>query len=288
MKNWLIALMLIMLAAAAYYYVVVSRSQVEDAPPPPIPPVAIEKPEPEPAPAPAPVFVEPEEEEFVEVAPEPEIVDEAAILPVLDESDEVVVESLSGLVGEDSVMRFVVSDNVISRVVASVDALTARQVPGRIMAVQELDGEFLATANVQPVEVIRNDEGDPIPQYLLNPANYQRYSQQVELFEAIDTAELMALYRDYTPLFQQAYTELGYPDGDFNKRLIEVIDSLLASPEIHEPLRLIKPEAYYLLADPDHEALPAGQKVLVRMGPENAQRIKVKLQEIRAALVSPD
>ena len=286
MKNWLIALTLIMLAAAAYYYVAVSRPQVEEASPPPIPPVAIEKPEPEPVPAP--VVVEPVEEEIVEVAPEPEIVDEATILPVLDESDEVVVGSLSGLVGEDSVMRFVVSDNVISRVVASVDALTARQVPGRIMAAQELSGEFLATANEQPVEVIRNDEGDPIPQYLLNPANYQRYSQQVELFEAIDTEELMALYREYTPLFQQAYTELGYPEGDFNKRLIEVIDSLLASPEIHEPLRLIKPEAYYLLANQDLEALPAGQKILLRMGPDNAQRIKVKLQEIRVALVSPD
>ncbi len=286
MKNWLIALILVMLAATAYYYVMVYQSQAEEAPPPPIPSIAIEKPEPEPVPVP--VMVEPVEEEIVEVAPEPEVVDEAAILPALNESDEVVVESLSGLVGEASVMRFVVSDNVISRVVASVDALTARQVPGRIMAAQELSGEFLATANEQPVEVIRNDEGDPIPQYLLNPANYQRYSQQVELFEAIDTQELVALYRDYTPLFQQAYTELGYPDGDFNKRLIEVIDSLLAAPEIHEPLRLIKPEAFYLLTNPDLEALPAGQKVLLRMGPDNARRVKVKLQEIRAALVSLD
>jgi hypothetical protein len=90
------------------------------------------------------------------------------------------------------------------------------------------------------------------------------------------------------PLFQQAYTELGYPDGDFNERLIEVIDSLLAAPEIHEPLRLIKPEAFYLLTNPDLEALPAGQKVLLRMGPDNARRVKVKLQEIRAALVSSD
>jgi len=286
MKNWLIALMLVLLAAAAYYYLAVSRSQVEEAPPPPIPSVAIVKPKPEPVPAP--VIVEPVEEEIIEVAPEPEIVDEAKVLPALNESDEFVVESLSGLVGESSVMRFLVSDNVISRVVASVDALTARQVPGQISAARELNGEFLATVNEQPIEVIRNAEGDPIPQYLLNPANYQRYEPQVELFEAINTEELMALYENYMPLFQQAYTELGYPDGDFNERLIEVIDSLLAAPEIHEPLRLIKPEAFYLLTNPDLEALPAGQKVLLRMGPDNARRVKVKLQEIRAALVSSD
>jgi len=286
MKNWLIALMLVLLAAAAYYYLAVSRSQVEEAPPPPIPSVAIVKPKPEPVPDP--VIVEPVEKEIIEVTPEPEIVDEAKVLPALNESDEFVVESLSGLVGESSVMRFLVSDNVISRVVASVDALTARQVPGQISAARELNGEFLATVNEQPVEVIRNAEGDPIPQYLLNPANYQRYEPQVELFEAINTEELMALYENYMPLFQQAYTELGYPDGDFNERLIEVIDSLLAAPEIHEPLRLIKPEAFYLLTNPDLEALPAGQKVLLRMGPDNARRVKVKLQEIRAALVSSD
>ena len=286
MKNWLIALILIILAAAAYYYVAVYRSQVEEAPPPPVPSVAIVKPEPEPVPDP--VIVEPVEEEIIEVTPEPEIVEEAKVLPALNESDEFVVESLSGLVGESSVMRFLVSDNVISRVVASVDALTARQVPGQISAARELNGEFLATVNEQPVEVVRNAEGDPIPQYLLNPANYQRYEPQVELFEAINTEELMALYENYMPLFQQAYTELGYPDGDFNERLIEVIDSLLAAPEIHEPLRLIKPEAFYLLTNPDLEALPAGQKVLLRMGPDNARRVKVKLQEIRAALVSSD
>ncbi len=164
------------------------------------------------------------------------------------------------------------------------DALTSRQVPGQIMVVQDLEDEFVATANEQPDTVIRNSEGDPIPQYVLNPANFQRYDPQVEMFEALDTQELISLYRDYAPLSQQAYSELGYPDGDFNARLIEVIDSLLSTPEIREPPLLIKPEAFYLFTNPDLEALTAGQKVLIRMGPMNAQRVKVKLREIRAAL----
>jgi len=200
------------------------------------------------------------------------------------QSDDLVLESLTGLAGEDSVMRFVVSDNVVSRFVASVDALTSRQVPGQIMAVRDLEGEFVATANEQPDTVIRNSEGDPIPQYILNPANYKRYDPQVEMFEALDTQELVSLYRDYAPLSQQAYVELGYPDGDFDSRLIEVIDSLLSTPELREPPRLIKPEAFYLFANPDLEALTAGQKVLLRMGPMNARRVKAKLREIRAAL----
>jgi len=278
MKNWLIGLLLIVLAAAAYYYVTVYKPFAGETPPPPIPKVAIEQPEPEPV-LTKPVF------EVIELEPEPEPVDETVVLPPLAESDTVVLDSISGLVGEASMVRFLVSDNVVSRFVASIDALTSRQVPGQIMVIQDLEGEFVATANEQPDTVIRNPEGDPIPQYILNPANYQRYELQVEMFEGLDTQELVTLYRDYAPLSQQAYVELGYPDGDFDARLIEVIDSLLATPEMSEPPRLIKPEAFYLFADPDLEALSAGQKVLLRMGPMNAGRVKEKLQEIRAALV---
>ncbi len=279
MKNWLIGLLLVVLAAAAYYYITVFDPFAWNTPPPPIPTVAIEQP----IPQPEPVLPETVEEAIV-VEPELELVDEATALPPLAESDELVLDSLSGLAGEASVMRFFVSDNVVSRFVASVDALTSRQVPGQIMAVQDLGGEFMTTANEYPDTVIRNSQGDAIPQYLLNPANYQRYQPQVEMFEALNTQELVGLYRDYAPLSQQAYIELGYPDGDFDARLIEVIDSLLSTPEIGEPLRLIKPEAFYLFANPDLEALPAGQKVLLRMGPMNARRVKEKLREIRTAL----
>ena len=56
---------------------------------------------------------------------------------------------------------------------------------------------------------------------------------------------------------------------------------MLATPEVEQPLTLMKPEAYFLFIDPGLEALPAGQKVLLRMGSENAARVKAKLVEIR-------
>jgi hypothetical protein len=77
----------------------------------------------------------------------------------------------------------------------------------------------------------------------------------------------------------------GYPQGEFNERLIAVIDELLATPQVTEPVQLIKPEAYFLFADPELESLTAGQKILVRMGNSNAQRMKTKLMEIREALL---
>jgi hypothetical protein len=43
---------------------------------------------------------------------------------------------------------------------------------------------------------------------------------------------------------------------------------------------------FYQFADPKLEALPAGQKLLIRMGPQNASVIKAKLQQFRAAITA--
>jgi hypothetical protein len=40
----------------------------------------------------------------------------------------------------------------------------------------------------------------------------------------------------------------------------------------------------YEFADPELEALSAGQKVLIRIGPENAALIKAKLRDLRREL----
>ena len=217
---------------------------------------------------------------------EPEPVAEAEPLPPLGDSDSLVLESLNDLLGEPAVMQLVLGEDVISHVVASVDALTSRQVPGQIMAVQNLGGEFEVSADLQPDRLILNAEGDPIPQFNLESRNFQRYAGQVELFEAVNKGDLFALYQRFSPLFDQAWADLGYPKGSFDERLLVVIDNLLATPHVQAPIRLIKPEAFYLFADPDLEALPAGQKVLLRMGSTNAGRVKAKLQEIRDLLVA--
>jgi hypothetical protein len=40
----------------------------------------------------------------------------------------------------------------------------------------------------------------------------------------------------------------------------------------------------YLFADPQLEELSAGQKIMIRMGVENAVRIKARLREVRQGL----
>jgi hypothetical protein len=65
-----------------------------------------------------------------------------------------------------------------------------------------------------------------------------------------------------------------------------VIDSLLATPQPAGSLQLTRPNVMYTFADPTLEARPAGQKLLLRMGPDNAAAIKSKLTELRAIITA--
>jgi hypothetical protein len=87
-------------------------------------------------------------------------------------------------------------------------------------------------------------------------------------------------------LFQQAYEELGYPGAYFNDRLVHAIDHLLATPEIAGDLALKQPRVLYEFADPQLEMLSAGQKAMLRIGPDNARRVKAKLRALRAEITS--
>jgi hypothetical protein len=60
----------------------------------------------------------------------------------------------------------------------------------------------------------------------------------------------------------------------------------LATPQPAEPIALVRPNVMYIFADPALESRPAGQKLLIRMGPDNAAVIKTKLTELRAAITA--
>jgi hypothetical protein len=128
-------------------------------------------------------------------------------------------------------------------------------------------------------------------------ANYPRYARHVAALEAVDTAAAAQAYRRLYPVLQQAYEDIGYPGKYFNDRLVAVIDLLLATPEPPGALRLrlpefgadLKPERPWVLyefEDPALQQLSAGQRILLRMGPDNLRRVKAKLREIRAEVAT--
>jgi hypothetical protein len=280
MKNWVIGAILVLLVATAYYYFKIYQPDGPHGPTTKT--LAVEEPVKKQTRVPETSSPEP----VAEPEPQPEtgVEEEKIPLPTLVESDPVVLESLGGLLGQSAVAGLIVNDNVISRFVATIDMLGGRKVPAIVQAIEGPEGKLLVTLNANPETVISNEAGDLIPQFFIDPANFSRYTPYVEMLEAADTVQLTENYRFFYPLLQEAYRQMGYADGDFNTRLVATIDDLLATPETMEPVALMKPEAYFLYSDPDLESRSAGQKILLRMGTENAARVKSKLAEIRAAL----
>jgi DUF3014 family protein len=196
-------------------------------------------------------------------------------LPSLDDSSVPMQKTLADLIGAEAVERFVVTDDLVRHIVVTVDNLSERKVAERLRPVKPASGSF----------VTGGTEEAP----LLDPANYQRYQPMVQLLASTDTQRLAATYVRYYPLFQQSYENLGHPPQYFNDRVVEVIDLLLATPEPQGPIALARPAVQYEFAAPELEALAAGQKILIRMGPDNARVVKTKLRELKGALIEqPD
>ena len=193
-------------------------------------------------------------------------------LPPLNASDAPMKNALESLIGKESVERFIVPDELVRHIVVTIDNLSTEKVAERQRPARPTSGTF----------AVGGSEDSPV----LDPANYERYKPAVQMIRSVDTKLLVATYTHYYPLLQEAYENLGHPPQYFNDRVIEVIDHLLTTPELQDPIALVQPGVQYQFADPKLESRSAGQKVLMRMGRNNARVVKDKLRELRKELLA--
>jgi hypothetical protein len=205
-------------------------------------------------------------EEVARPAPEPP-------LPPLDDSDDVLRQDLYKLASRKTLESQLILNRIIRRFVVTVDNLPRKQL---------LNRKHRSNQSVRGRLIVDQDSNG----FYLSNENYARYEPFIDLLDALDTEQVIALYLRYYPLIQAAYEDTGYPSAYFHDRLIEVIDHLLEAPDIGGRVSLVRPHVLYLYADPELEALSAGQKVFIRIGPRNAARVKAKLRELRKRLAS--
>ena len=216
------------------------------------------------APAPKPSSPEPEIRYPIEEKPQEKP------LPPLKQSDPAMKDTLRGLWNDKAIAQFFNVNEFVRRVVATVDNLPRQKIALRLMPLKQAPGQFRASSKGSELTV--------------HPDNSARYAPYVAAAEAVDATKLVDAYVRFYPLFQQAYEDLGYPKSYFNDRLVEVIDHLLAAPEMPANAKLVQPKVFYQFADPDLEKRSAGQKIMMRIGNENAARVKAKLRDIRGQL----
>jgi hypothetical protein len=196
----------------------------------------------------------------------------ASPLPPLESSDKPLHDSLAELFGAKSVDELVRPDMLVRHLVVTVDNLPRKHAAVEMRPTKNVPGKFEVSGDEQAATI--------------DPANYQRYTPYVHLLQSLDIQQFTTAYFHYYPLFQQAYESLGYPNGYFNDRLVASVDDALAAPDVRGPVALVRPNVMYQYADPKIESLSAGQKLMVRLGPDNEAIVKAKLRELRAAVAA--
>ena len=247
-----LAAILLLGSAAAWYWW--SRIAPTPAPPPPVTAPATPETEPPIAnPMPAPGA-------------------DMAALPALGDSDAPFNAALTALPRIGTVGTFLRPENLIRHLVATVDNLSRHRLAEELRPLKATGGALLVSG------------GDE--QAMLDEHNAARYAPIIAIIGNLDLRTVNSLYQHYYPLFQRAYQDLGYPQGYFNDRLVSVIDHLLATPRPAGPLALVRPKVFWEFADPELEARSSGQKLLLRIGNDNAAVVERRLRELRALIAT--
>jgi hypothetical protein len=188
----------------------------------------------------------------------------------LDQSDDFIRQLASGLTSHPQLASWLRSKDIIRKVTAAVDNIAAGQSPRPQV-------DFFA-----PGERPRILEREG--RIYLDPVSYERYNIVADVFDSLNSEDCARLYKSLKPLFEQAYIDLGYPQGNFDQALFRAFVVLLKTPVVEEDIELVKQVAVYSMADIRLENLDPAQKHLLRMGPENQQLIQTKLRQLALAL----
>ena len=205
---------------------------------------------------------------------EPALVANEFIIPELNNSDAVIEEAFAEIHELENLLRIFIFRDFIRHIVVTIDNITAKKLPRRFVFTQSPKDSFM----------VQTSEDEKI--FIIKEMNYSRYNLYLNFLNKVSNEQLVSIYIKFYPLFQQAYDELGYSGRYFNDRLVEVIDHLLQTPEVDKQIKLVRPKVFYQFLDDELENLSSGQKILIRIGPENGSQMKARLKAIKQLLTS--
>lgn len=262
-----------LLAASSYFYFTSDDSEEFD----PVVITPVELPEALPA---APIEQAPIEEpqqiesNIDDVVPtgEPETNNETVVvepLPALTESDDFVETKTLAIANGMNIAPMILKKDIARQFVVFVDNLAQGELVRKASPLKGPETEF-------SVSEITNKT-------FLNPDSYHRYDLYADFVAGLNEKDLVTTYTELKPLFAEAFAELGYSDVDFDKRMQSVFTMVANAPIIEDPIELSYFSVNYQFADPNLEALPNAQKLLIRMGPENTRKIKAAVKKLQAS-----
>lgn len=194
-------------------------------------------------------------------------------LPPLDLTDPVVRELAAGLSSRPELAAWLASNQLIRNFVVIVDNVALGRTPTAQLRRVAPRGEFAV-----------QERGDVV---VVDARSYARYDGIAEAVDSLDAQGLAKAYAILRPRLQEAYRELGYPDGNFDTAMERAIVRLLRVPAIQPEVQLTQAPVLYKYVDERLESLAPVEKQLLRMGPRNVRVVQAKLREIAEALNIP-
>ena len=216
----------------------------------------------------------PEEVEPVELAPEPELnEDETNVieLPTLTDSDPFVFETLQTLQNGMALVNALAEDQIVRKFVVFVENISRGEFP-------QTGLPYMGLGQEMPVSEIDDNL------FVMDQVAHSRFDQVVSTFVETDTDSAVIIYQMLSPLFQQAYAEIGFRNVSFDETLRAAINNVLRTTNMEGPYQLVKPSVMYLYADSSVENLAEVHKQLLRIGPDNTSALKAKLREFLTKL----
>jgi len=214
-----------------------------------------------------------------ELAPAPLVVPETTepplplepewVLPPLSQSDGFVREQIAEFGLPE---RWLGQEELVRRLAVLLENAARGEYPRR-----QLGFMWFATS----FRVVERDE-----RIFLDPANYRRFDALVETLEAIDPRQVARLVTFLDPLLGEALAELGVTTAP-QILLAAGLQRALELPALPAEIELVRPNVFYLYADPALEGLTPLQKQLLRTGPDNAARIQTWLRRLAGVMAIP-
>ncbi|MDT8369086.1 MAG: DUF3014 domain-containing protein [Longimicrobiales bacterium] len=122
----------------------------------------------------------------------------------------------------------------------------------------------------------------------LDPASYRRYDGVTRVLASVNVEAAAVLYRGIRPLLNAAAAPLGLADANFDTTLARALGVVLDARAPDGPIEVVETGIVWAFADPSLEAENSATKHLIRLGPENLQRLQTRARAFaRAAGLDP-
>lgn len=181
--------------------------------------------------------------------------------------------------GSDAVVRDAVTD--LSSPLA--DLMKPQQLLRKwIVVIDQLAGYKWPTKNL-PVsytkpdfKVLKTDKGT-----YAAPENHLRWNALIAMVTAMDAKRVAVYYKQWSPLLESTYRELGNPNS-FDHQLRDAIEHLLFIKPLPEKAKLHRPKVFFEYLDPALENADPLSKWMWRLGEENMSALQQWLKELKS------